>query len=233
MIKGNIMSVVIYIDGIGNIDGNVSQKTIEDIETILNIWGTPSFKVSAQDFEFEFRSSRLEGSDPYNDGIITPLYKFINYAKKNSLIINGEFEIISEWNDYNQIGLFIKDNELETANLEIRNAATEELEKEVQKRNDLRFALKSADEILAARDENNYVEGFIQIHVSDLIDNDYETFLDIISENLVGSDLLMDVNYEVVALAGKEYPNELILKVSGDASTILEPDVEKTKIQTA
>lgn len=82
------------------------------------------------------------------------------------------------------------------------------------------FQLKSAEEIIASRDENNYVEGYVQIHISEMINNDREAFLDAISENLVGSDLLMDISYDVVGLADE--PNELILKVSGDVSAIIE-----------
>ena len=78
---------------------------------------------------------------------------------------------------------------------------------------------RSAEEIIASRDENNYVEGYIQIHISDLIHNDHEGFLSVISEELVGSDLLMDVNYNAVGIADT---NELILKVTGDVSLILD-----------
>lgn len=108
--------------------------------------------------------------------------------------------------------------------MQIVNATTEELVSELEKRNDNLYPLKEASEILALRDENNYVEGYIRIHINDMIDNDYEGFLDFISEKLVGSDLLMDVNYEVVAQAKKMFPNELILKVTGDASTIIESE---------
>ena len=83
--------------------------------------------------------------------------------------------------------------------------------------------MKSAEEIIASRDENNYVEGYVQVHVSTLIDNDLEGFLDIISEELIGSDLLMDINYEVV---GVEEGNELIIKVTGDVSGVLETEEE-------
>ena len=58
-----------------------------------------------------------------------------------------------------------------------------------------------------------------------MIDNNYEGFLDFISEKLVGSNLLMDVNYEVVAQAKKMFPNELILEVTGDVSTIIEEEI--------
>lgn len=105
------------------------------------------------------------------------------------------------------------------------NATTEELVSELEKRYDNLYPIREASEVLASRDKNNYVEGYIQIHASDMIDNDYEGFLDFISEKLVGSDLLMDVNYEVVAQAKKMFLNELILKVTGDVSTIIEEEM--------
>ena len=80
-------------------------------------------------------------------------------------------------------------------------------------------AKKSADEIIAARDGDNFVEGYVTVHISTLLDNDFESFLDIISEELVGNDLLMDINYDVVALAED---NTLVLKVSGDVSNIID-----------
>lgn len=83
------------------------------------------------------------------------------------------------------------------------------------------FLMRSAEEVIASRDENNYVEGYIEVHVSTLVDNDLESFLDIISEELVGSDLLMDVNYSVVGLEDNDM---LILKVSGDVSSIIDEE---------
>ena len=81
------------------------------------------------------------------------------------------------------------------------------------------FPGRSAEEILKSHDEDNYVEGYIRIYVGDLIDNDREAFLDQISEELVGSPLLMDITYEV---AGVEQDNMLVLKVRGDASSIID-----------
>ena len=85
-------------------------------------------------------------------------------------------------------------------------------------------ASKSAKEVIASRNEDNYVEGYVQIHISDMIDNDLETFLDLLSLNLVGNELLMDINYDVVGLADE--PNTLVLKVRGDVSDVLEFDEE-------
>ena len=68
--------------------------------------------------------------------------------------------------------------------------------------------------------KKNYVEGYVQVHISSLIDNDLEGFLDLLSVSLVNNELLMDINYDVVALG--EDKNDLILKVRGDVSTIVE-----------
>lgn len=95
-------------------------------------------------------------------------------------------------------------------------------DKKTANNNQSDIVFKDADEILADRDENDRVEGYVSLHISDIIDNDYEAFLDILSTELVGSDLLMDIDYNIVSLA--EDPNTLILKVTGDASEILESD---------
>lgn len=79
--------------------------------------------------------------------------------------------------------------------------------------------VRSPQEIIAGRDENNYAEGYVHIKLSDATGNTYEDFLDIISEKLVGSDLLMDINYKVVAIAEDD---TMVLRVSGDLSSIFE-----------
>ena len=67
-------------------------------------------------------------------------------------------------------------------------------------------------------DEDCYVEGIVSIELSTIIDNDFEGFLDIISELLVGHPTLMNVNYSVV---GHLEDDTILLKVSGDVSDIL------------
>jgi len=86
-------------------------------------------------------------------------------------------------------------------------------------------AYREPEDVIASRDEDNYVEGYVQLHISDMIDNDYEAFLDILAEALVGSSLLMDVNYDVVGMADE--PNTLIFKVTGDVSNILDHEDEE------
>ena len=71
---------------------------------------------------------------------------------------------------------------------------------------------------LSKNDPNGYIEGVISFDLKDAIDNDFEGFLDIISEALTGTDILMDLNYSVVG-AGPD--GSIHLKVSGDPSSIL------------
>lgn len=219
------MGVMIYVSGEGTVDGELTKAKISALKEIKDGWGCPAFNFSQNGSEFEISESSMEGCSPYEDGILKPLNSLIEYAKGQKLAVNAEFTITSDCGDYDNIEVIIENNELSTANSEIVNATTEELVSELERRYDSLYPIREASEVLASRDENNYVEGYIQIHISDMIDNDYEDFLDFISEKLVGSNLLMDVNYEVVAQAKKMFPNELILKVTGDVSTIIEEEM--------
>ena len=72
-------------------------------------------------------------------------------------------------------------------------------------------------------DSEGYVSAVVAVDLSDLIDNDFEAVLDILAELLVGSELLMDINYEVAgALPGN--PGSVLLKVSGDPSEVWEEE---------
>ena len=86
------------------------------------------------------------------------------------------------------------------------------------------FPVKSPEEVLASMNEEGRVEGYVDICINDIIDNSAEVFLDMISMKLVNSDLLMDINYDIV---GHRDGSTLILKVSGDASEICSDDEEK------
>ena len=66
-----------------------------------------------------------------------------------------------------------------------------------------------------------FIKGNVAINLSDAIDNDLEGFLDILSENLTGSPLLMDISYKVV---GCEDGDMLIIEVIGDVSNILDSE---------
>lgn len=79
----------------------------------------------------------------------------------------------------------------------------------------------SQEDIQEFSDENHYIEGIVKVHISDMIDNNLESFLDMISIGLVDSDLLMDVNYSVIGLCEDE-PDTLYLLVRGDTSMVLD-----------
>ena len=90
------------------------------------------------------------------------------------------------------------------------------------------------EEVISANtDENGYIEGVIKLNLSDIINSDYEQFLDTLSEALVESDLLMDLSYEIISLCPEE-KNTLFILVRGDATSVLESfqsyDVDKLKI---
>ena len=212
------MKATINVNGSGTIVGDVTKTKIAGLKDIKNGWGHPAFSVSTKGYIFNFADNQIKDADPYDAGIIKPLNSLVEYAKKEQLSINACFTITSDCNDYDDITVIVKGNALSTANSGLVTASTKELKEELSRREE--FPLKNAEEIIASRDENNYVEGYIRIHINDMISNDYEVFLDLISRYLVGSNLLMDINYNVVGLTDE--PNELILKVSGDVSSIIE-----------
>ena len=60
--------------------------------------------------------------------------------------------------------------------------------------------------------DDEYVHGNIILTTYELINNDLEGVLDIISERLIESPLLMDINYSVVSLYAED---ELVFCVTG------------------
>lgn len=70
-----------------------------------------------------------------------------------------------------------------------------------------------------AAENDGYIEGAIFIDISFLMDNDFESILDEMSEKLTGGPLLMDIAYEHIPAASSV--DTLCFKVSGDASDIL------------
>lgn len=65
---------------------------------------------------------------------------------------------------------------------------------------------------------DDFVSGVVEIGLSEVIERDLEQFLDLCSERLIGNDLLMQVDYDVVGHDG----NMLHVKVSGDVSEALD-----------
>jgi energy-converting hydrogenase A subunit M len=71
------------------------------------------------------------------------------------------------------------------------------------------------------RDKNNFIQRNVLVELNEIIDSDLEGFLDILSEKLTGSCLLMSTSYELADLYDK---NTVIITVTGDISMILETE---------
>lgn len=74
------------------------------------------------------------------------------------------------------------------------------------------------DEIKQYKDKDNYVQGIIPISLHTIIDANLDQFLDNLSESLVNSTALMDVQYAIV---GHQDSTTVLISVSGDTSEIL------------
>lgn len=74
------------------------------------------------------------------------------------------------------------------------------------------------EELKANADDNNIVYGWISLPLHQVIDNDFENFLDNLSLKLTGTELLSGTNYELVC----NDDDNLIFYVEGDISLILE-----------
>jgi hypothetical protein len=81
------------------------------------------------------------------------------------------------------------------------------------------FSRSELEELEKSSENFPYVTGRVVIGLEDVISADMEWFLDEISEQLVGSILLMDVNYTAV---GVTEGGSLVLEVSGDVSAVLD-----------
>lgn len=78
------------------------------------------------------------------------------------------------------------------------------------------FPMELMEEALEG-DNNGYIEGVVAVELSDIIDRDFDGFLDLLSEKLTGTELLMDINYQVVG----HDENILFINVRGDVSDIV------------
>jgi len=84
----------------------------------------------------------------------------------------------------------------------------------------------TSEELLRQVDAEGWIEGVVAVDLSDVIANDLEGFLDILSEQLTDTPLLQDISWEVVG----QYGDELHLYVTGDATSCLEESVDITML---
>lgn len=78
------------------------------------------------------------------------------------------------------------------------------------------------EEIEDIVDENYYIEGIVAIKDREMINLDYESFLDTLSEKLTGSPCLQEIQETMVGCIPEK--NLVLYKVVGDASGILDCD---------
>ena len=66
---------------------------------------------------------------------------------------------------------------------------------------------------------STYITGRVNVGLEFIIDNDFEGFLDELSQKLINDVRLMDISYKVVGVKPKE--DTLIIEVTGDVSQLL------------
>lgn len=83
------------------------------------------------------------------------------------------------------------------------------------------------DEIRERMDEDCYVTGRVMVSLSELIDNDLDSFLDLLGERLVDSPCLMDISYKAVGVTNIDSGDtDIIIEVTGDVSEVIEIEDE-------
>lgn len=84
-------------------------------------------------------------------------------------------------------------------------------------------------ELLKLRNDTNHVTGCVSVLLNDIIDRDYEQFLDLLAVKLVNNECLMDISYNAVKLERDDAGDvSIIMKVTGDVSEILDMEEEET-----
>jgi hypothetical protein len=81
----------------------------------------------------------------------------------------------------------------------------------------------TAAQIRRQMDADGLVEGVVAIELDDVIDNDRERVMELLSEALIDSNGLEDIEYEMVGNDG----DMLHIQVRGDASSLVEDEEEE------
>lgn len=124
------MGVIIYTAG--EIETNASKKDMREIVKIEDAYGSMVFQ--AEDGIINFQYDQMEGSDPIETYVLTPLRKLAELAKEREFSINGNIEISSDWSDYDDVTFVVTEREITIHNTQIFNASTDELLKELERR---------------------------------------------------------------------------------------------------
>lgn len=77
------------------------------------------------------------------------------------------------------------------------------------------------EEIKERADERNYIQGIVRVDLTDVVYDDQESFLDRLSNALIGDTTLAGISQEVVGVLD----GYILLKVSGDVSAVLQEEL--------
>lgn len=80
--------------------------------------------------------------------------------------------------------------------------------------------LSLAEMRVQAKENDGYIKGVLRLSFRQCVGLGEEDLLDQISDGLTGSDLLMDINYKVLAV--DDDGNTLVIEASGDVSEVLD-----------
>lgn len=78
------------------------------------------------------------------------------------------------------------------------------------------------DEVLKLADKNGYITGVVRVEFSEVIENDIEGFLDILSERLLETDLLSELSCQIV---GVEDGRTLLVEAYGHVEDLESEEV--------
>ena len=126
------MGVIIYPTANLTITGDMPPFYETAIEGINNGWDDQAFKITGQ--EIELCDDWYEGCDPTDDAVIKPLKELLQYTKNTGLSLQGSVSITSDYSDYDNQIIVVKDGQIEYGNLEIYNATDQDLILELKRR---------------------------------------------------------------------------------------------------
>lgn len=82
-----------------NLSRHLTDAEQSHIETIENGWGNQAFLVDGDGY-ITFYSSKLEGMDPFRDGIEKPLKELLSYLEASDIKVNGTVFINGDSENY-------------------------------------------------------------------------------------------------------------------------------------
>lgn len=83
------------------------------------------------------------------------------------------------------------------------------------------------DEILEAKDKDGYITGVVRLDINDIFNTGHiDQFCDLLSNALIGDDLLMDIAYQVV---GTE-EGDVLVEVTGNVNESLDVSADESEV---